>query len=67
MPSSPAAVILHVIAWGGILKGAVLILRPKVLLAQAQHFSRPGFLHGVWIVCTCLGAYFTWFGHFRVA
>ena len=66
--SSPAAVILHVIAWGGILKGAVLILRPKVLLAQAQHFGRPGFLlHGVWIVCICLGSYFTWFGYFRVA
>ena len=62
-----AAIILHVIAWGGILKGAVLILRPKVLLAQAQHFGRPGFLHGVWIVCTVLGVYFTWFGYFRVA
>ena len=52
--SSVAALLLHVIAWLGILKGAVLILRPKVLLDQAQHFGEPVFLHGAWIIAPFL-------------
>ena len=38
--SSPAALILHLIAWAGILKGALLILRPKVVLAYCRHAGR---------------------------
>jgi hypothetical protein len=62
--SSPAAILLHVIAWGGILKGTLLILWPKAVLANASYVGKAGFLHVVWVVCTGLGAYFTWFGYF---
>lgn len=61
--SSVAAVLLHVIAWLGILKGAVLLLRPRMLLDQAKHFGRAAFQHAAWISCAVLGAYFTWFGY----
>ena len=63
--SSPAAVILHVIAWVGILKGAVLMLRPKIVLSYGRHAGKTAVLHGVWVVSVVLGAYLTWFGYFR--
>lgn len=65
--SSPAAIILHLIAWGGILKGTVFIFWPKAVLAAAHHAGRAGFLQVVWLACTVLGAYFTWFGYCRVS
>ena len=62
--SSPAAVILHVVAWAGILKGAVLILRPKVVLAYGRHAGK-SVLHFAWVVSAGSGAYLTWFGYLR--
>ena len=61
--SSIAALLLHVIAWLGIVKGTLLILWPKVVLAQARHFGKAGFLHGAWVACAGIGIYFTWFGY----
>ena len=63
--SSPAAVILHVIAWVGILKGAALMLRPKAVLALGSRAGKKTVLHGVWVVSVGLGAYLTWFGYIR--
>ena len=63
--SNPAAIILHAIAWIGILKGTVWVFWPKTVLAKARLVGEAGFLHVVWVVCTGLGAYFTWFGYFR--
>ncbi|MGQ0734021.1 MAG: hypothetical protein ACT4QD_10230 [Acidobacteriota bacterium] len=63
--STPAAIIIHVIAWGGILKGSALILVPKLVLAKARLLGRAGFLEVVWLVCFGVGAYFTWFGYCR--
>ena len=65
--SSPAAVILHVMAWVGILKGAALMLRPKAVLAFGRHAGQATVLHGVWVVSVGLGAYLTWFGYIRAA
>ena len=63
--SNPAAVILHIIAWFGILKGAALILRPKAVLAFGRHAGQTTVLHCVWVVSVGLGAYLTWFGYIR--
>ena len=65
--SNPAAVIVHVIAWVGILKGAVLVLRPKALIAFGRLAGKTAVVHGVWVVSVGLGAYLTWFGYFRSA
>ena len=63
--SSPAAVILHVVAWAGILKGAVLILRPMVVLAYGRHAGKSFVLHFAWVVSAGSGGYLTWFGYLR--
>ncbi len=63
--SSLAAMIIQLIAWGGILKGTALILFPKMVLAKARLVGQAGFLHVVWIVCLGIGMYFTWFGYFH--
>ncbi len=63
--SSLAAILIRVIAWGGILKGTALILFPKMVLAKARLIGQAGFLHVVWVVCLGIGVYFTWFGYFR--
>ena len=65
--SNAAAVILHIIAWVGILKGALLILRPKAVLAFGRHAGQTAVLHGVSVVSVGLGAYLTWFGYIRAA
>jgi hypothetical protein len=61
--SSPAAVLLHVIAWGGMAKTSALILFPKVMVAKARVVTRAGFLNVVLGACFLVGGYFTWFGY----
>ena len=63
--SNPAAVILHIIAWVGILKGALLILRPRAVLSFGGLAGKAAFPHGVWVVSVVLGVYLTWFGYIR--
>lgn len=62
---SPAAILIRVIAWGGLLKSAALILFPKMVMAKAQLLGKAGFLNIVLAVCFVVGAYFTWFGYAR--
>ena len=62
--SSPAAVLIQIIAWGGMLKASALILFPRAVVAKARLLGRAGFLHVVWLTCLLVGAYFTWFGYF---
>ena len=64
--SSLAAVLVHLIAWGGILKASALILFPNAMVAKAQLLARAGFLNVVLLVCLAVGAYFTWFGYLAV-
>jgi hypothetical protein len=61
--SSVAAILIHVIAWGGIVKSSALILFPKLVVAKAQALGRAGFLNVVLAVCFLVGGYFTWFGY----
>lgn len=60
--SSPAAILIQVIAWGGMLKASALILAPRAVAAKARVLERAGFLHVVLVVCLAVGGYFTWFG-----
>lgn len=62
--SSVAAILVHVIAWGGIVKASALILFPAVVVAKARALERAGFLNVVVVVCFVVGGYFTWFGYF---
>lgn len=62
--SSIAAIFLHIIAWGGMLKGSLLILFPHVISAKARMIGDAGFIYVVTAVCLGVGAYFTWFGFF---
>lgn len=62
--SSLAAVLIHVIAWGGILKASALILFPHAVVGKARVLERAGFLNVVLFVCFAAGGYFTWFGYF---
>jgi heme/copper-type cytochrome/quinol oxidase subunit 4 len=61
--SSPAAVLIAVMAWGAILKASGLILFPRVMAAKARALERAGFLSVVVAVCVLVGGYFTWFGY----
>ncbi len=61
--ASLAGVLLRVIAWGGILKGAALILVPRAVVAKAALLERAGFLNVVLVVTLLVGGYFTWFGY----
>lgn len=63
--SSLAAILIHVIAWGGILKASALILVPGIVAAKALTLTRAGFLEVVLVTCLLVGGYFTWFGYFR--
>lgn len=62
--SSLAAVLIHAIAWGGIVKASALILCPRLVAAKAQVLERHGILAVVLVVCFVVGGYFTWFGYF---
>jgi len=63
--SSLAGMLIHVIAWGGILKGSALILLPHVVVTKARVLQQAGFLNVVLVVCFVVGGYFTWFGYIR--
>jgi hypothetical protein len=62
--SSLAAILVHVMAWGGILKASALILFPAAVASKARALERAGFLNVVLAVCFLAGGYFTWFGYF---
>ena len=61
--SSPAAILIRIIAWVGMLKASALILFPKVVMAKAQMLGKAGFLNVVLVMSFLVGAYFTWFGY----
>lgn len=61
--STVAALLIHAIAWGGIIKGSALILWPHVVVRKAAVIARAGFLQVVAVMTTLVGAYFTWFGY----
>lgn len=61
--SSMAAILIHVIAWGGMLKASALILFPGRVVTKARALVRAGFLNVVLFVCFVVGGYFTWFGY----
>jgi hypothetical protein len=63
--SSPAAVLIHIIAWGGMIKATALMLFPAAVAAKARLLGKEGFLYVVLLACLVVGAYFTWFGYFR--
>lgn len=63
--SSPAAILIHVIAWGGIVKASALILFPTAVAVRARALERAGFLNVVLLVCLIVGGYLTWFGYVR--
>ena len=62
--SSPAGILIVVIAWGGIIKSTALMLFPSAVAAKARLLGRAGLLNVVLIVCVAVGSYFTWFGYF---
>ena len=61
---SLAAILIHIIAWGGILKTSALILFPGAVAAKACMLERAGILNEVLVSCLLVGGYFTWFGYF---
>ncbi|MCH9649589.1 MAG: hypothetical protein K0U98_15220 [Deltaproteobacteria bacterium] len=62
--SSFAAFLILLIAWGGMAKGAALILFPHLSVEKGRHLVKPMFLNIVLFVCLAVGGYFTWFGYF---
>jgi hypothetical protein len=62
--SSLAAIFIHIIAWGGMVKTSALILFPRAVVAKARVIGRAGFIHVVWFMCLTVGGYFVWFGYF---
>jgi hypothetical protein len=62
--SSLAAILIHLMAWGGIAKSTALMLFPRLMVAKARLLGQAGFLYVVFAVCLAAGGYFTWFGYF---
>lgn len=62
--TSTAALLIRIMAYGGILKASALILFPKMVAIKARALVHGGFLHVVVAVCLLVGGYFTWFGYF---
>lgn len=62
--SSLAGILLRLMAWGGSLKAAGLILFPHAMAAKAQLVTHAGFLNVVLVMSFLVGGYFTWFGYF---
>jgi hypothetical protein len=62
--SSLAAILIRIIAYGGMVKATALILFPHAVVAKARLLERAGFLSVVLFVCLVVGGYFTWFGYF---
>jgi hypothetical protein len=61
--SSLAAILIQIIAWGGMLKASALILFPRAVAAKARAFERAGVLELVLAACALVGGYLTWFGY----
>lgn len=61
--SSIAAWLIHLMAWGAILKSSILILFPKVIVTKAQQLGKAGFLNVVLVMTLAVGIYFSWFGY----
>lgn len=62
--SSFAAILIHAVAWGGIVKASALILCPRLVAAKARLIEQYGILAMVLVVGFLVGGYFTWFGYF---
>jgi hypothetical protein len=62
--SSLAALLIHAVAWGGIVKASALILCPRLVAAKARLLAQYGILAMVLVVGFLVGGYFTWFGYF---
>jgi hypothetical protein len=62
--SSLAAILIKVIAWGGIIKTTALMIFPRSVVAKARLLGQAGFIHVVWFICLLVGGYFAWFGYF---
>jgi hypothetical protein len=62
--SSVAAILFHLIAWGMIIKTSLLILFPRLLARKLQLLPLAGFLNLVFLACSVVGVYLTWFGYF---
>lgn len=62
--TSTAALLIRLMAWGGILKASALILFPKMVAMKARALVNAGFLNVVIAVCLIVGGYFVWFGYF---
>ncbi len=60
-----AGILIWGIAIGGLIKGSMLILFPKLLITKAKAVGRLGFINVVCVVCFAVGGYFTWFGYGR--
>jgi hypothetical protein len=65
--SSLAAILIKVIAWGGMLKTTAVMLFPRSVVAKARLLGQAGFINVVWFVCLLVGGYFAWFGYFAIA
>jgi len=65
--SSLAAILIKIIAWGGMLKTTAVMLFPRSVVAKARLLGQAGFIHVVWFVCLLVGGYFAWFGYFAAA
>jgi len=61
--SSVAAILIRLMAWGGIVKASALMLFPGAVAAKAQVLGRADVLSAVLLVCAAVGGYFTWFGY----
>lgn len=64
LDASPAAVLIRLMAWGGIAKASALIVAPHIVAAKAKLLEHVAILDIVLGVCTVVGAYFTWYGYF---
>ncbi len=49
--SSPAGILIQVIAWGGMIKATALMLFPRGVAAKARLLGQAGFLYVVTFVC----------------
>ncbi len=62
--SSLAAILIHIIAWGGLAKSTLLMLFPGVAVGKAKLLVKAGFLNVVLLVCFAAGGIFTYYGYF---
>lgn len=67
LDGSPAAMLIRLMAWGGIAKASALIVAPHAMAAKAKLLEHVGILNVVLGMCTLVGAYFTWYGYFAPA